>query len=229
MILRRPMFLLFVLMLFLLSGCITDIIEKVAKGEALSGDEKKEYAEYVKDPEKKKSFDEAVAKKKKEIAENSYIPPTEEQKKLGIREYHNTELKISPLVCDQLGFLEGSRVKTPDGEGYFVGVDKDGDGWFHLDGKTSLNYYKGGKDEYIKKGFKVVAAPSQDAQHEAKKETEELVSKPAPSAPINPPPKSAPGSKTAVAGVAASESVEMQEGEIEKLSRIPPIPPLQEK
>lgn len=221
---------LFCLALLVFAGCRSDIIEKVATGAALSEDDKKEYAEYTKDAKSKADFDTAVAEYKKKIAENSYSPPTEEQKKLGVREYHGQELKISPVVTDQIGFIEGSRVKTPDGEGYFVGIDKDGDGWFHLDGKTSLHYYKGGKDEYIKKGFMLIASPAEQQELVliAEKSAEEQNTLPlVPAAPAVKPNPAAP--KIAKAASATSVVADLQVGEIEKLPPIPPIPPLKEK
>jgi len=160
---------IFLLTLFIF-GCVKakdPIVEKLAHGQALSAEEQ---STYTKDVDSKKSYDEEVQKRKAEIVWENYRPPTEAEVAAGKRNYmarNGSEyiLNITPAVCQKLGFLPGSKVKTPDGEATVVGVDKDGDMWFHLDGAEGASYWSGyDKEKFISKGFVAIADPGYGAE-----------------------------------------------------------------
>lgn len=226
-----------------ISGCKRDpIVEKLARGQALSAEEN---ASYTKSADHKKQYDEYAKERKEHIAWENYRPPTQSEIKAGTRKYKLTngkefDLNIDPAVCQALGFLPGSKVKIEGkGESYVVGVDKDNDLWFHVDGVEGAEFwhnYK--KEDFAKKSFVLVNAPKAPVQTVAEANVEaveqvvippvqEEQSKPAPPPP--PPPQKPAGNKPPPAKTATTPGGEIHADEIEKLPPIPPIPPLKEK
>lgn len=217
-------------------GCIKErdpIVEKLAHGQALSAEEQSIYA---KDADSKKSYDEEVQKRKAEIVWENYRPPTEAEVAAGKRQYiaHSGSeytVDITPATCQKLGFLAGSRVNIPkNGEATVVGVDKDGDMWFHVDGVYGATYWpRYDKNEFVKAGFVLVPDPGYGAERTFKETvrkdaTENASQKPADENEVkNATPKTV-DKTVAVANDDASNSKKLK-----KLQPIQPIPSLVEE
>jgi hypothetical protein len=162
-------------------GCVDNsIVEKMSRGQALSAEEQVTYNRDTKDSNIKKAYEKRIQKRKNQLIYENYLLPTEAEVKTGARKYmtHKGEehiIDITPAACQKVGFSPGSRVRIPDrGGAYVVGVDKDGDMWFHVDGTEGAEYWVGyDKDKFIQKGF----TPIEDSCHGAECAFKETVRK----------------------------------------------------
>lgn len=112
-----------------------------------------------------------IAEKKPAVAQ-IYFEATQEEIAAGKRIYparggEKTEFGISPDVCLAFGFLAGSKVETPEGEAYVVGVSNGkgkGQLWFHKIGDDGAAYWEDfKKPQFEKEGFKLISEPSVSA------------------------------------------------------------------
>lgn len=163
-----------VVIMFFLIGCQRNpVIEKLAKGEALTQQEQVDYQK------QKEEFDKLVTQRKLEIEETTYKEATEAEKIAGKRTYKRrdstmTEFDISSKMLEPFGFLAGDRVEGPNGKANVVGV-YDGHIWFHTEGVKGAGFSDcKNKKECEEKGFKLIntRAPSQQQTEKQKEETE---------------------------------------------------------
>jgi len=182
--------------MILLAGCDSDIVEKLATGQPLTAEETKRYNE------QKESFDKAIATKKQEIIDSTYKEATRDEVMAGKRQYKkkNGEVKefdISEGACGKFGFLAGTQVEITDSnknkkKANVVGVYEN-HLWFHLNGVNGATFLSGNnKEELAKNGVALLGETSQAAKESDK----------TPAAQIKP----------EVAAVSAAESVKQPVG-----------------